>query len=256
MASQSRLSIFGGRRSVSRRSVSGKDIEQLPYLNAEEVQSRRATGPELNFNDANFADYLQHREFEDVIFGNDNPSNFIPQYSHPHPSGALGPSCENPPRPPPPSETVQGPQPDLAKYKSELFKVHMRRVEKESREVVVTCNYCNKDFKWNKSGGYGTYWKHINTKHPVKAQQEHSRGQYQIFKYTSPNHNLFKYNDVNNREQLARIVATEHLSFSFGEKTDFSKYCHNALNPAACRVPRTTLKRIMCDIYKKEKKKH
>ncbi|KAL5862402.1 hypothetical protein ACOSQ4_003698 [Xanthoceras sorbifolium] len=81
---------------------------------------------------------------------------------------------------PPPSETVQGLQSDLAKYKSELFKVHMRRVEKESGKVVVTCNYCNKDFKWNKFGGYGMYWKHINTKHLVEAQHERSRGQYQI----------------------------------------------------------------------------
>ena len=97
----------------------------------------------------------------------------------------------------------------------------MRRVEKESGEVVVTCNYCNKDFKWNKSGGYGTYWKHINTKHPVEAEHERSRGQYQISRYTSPNHPLFKYSDVNNREQLARMAATEHLPFSFDEKTGF-----------------------------------
>ncbi|KAL5738363.1 hypothetical protein ACOSP7_031124 [Xanthoceras sorbifolium] len=130
----------------------------------------------------------------------------------------------------------------------------MRRVEKESGEVVVTCNYCNKEFKWNKSEGYGTYWKHINTKHPVEAEHKRSRGQYQISRYTSPNHILFKYSDANNREQLARMVATEHLPFRVGEKTDFLKYCHNALNPAACRVPRITLKRTMCDIYKKEKK--
>ncbi|KAL5790056.1 hypothetical protein ACOSQ2_004944 [Xanthoceras sorbifolium] len=69
---------------------------------------------------------------------------------------------------------------DLAKYKFKRFKVHMRRVEKESGEVVVTYNYCNKYFKWNKSGAYGTYWKHINTKHPVEAQHERNRGQYQI----------------------------------------------------------------------------
>ncbi|KAL5773734.1 hypothetical protein ACOSQ2_013658 [Xanthoceras sorbifolium] len=98
MASQSRPSISGGRRSVSRRSVSGRDIEQLPYLNAGEVQSRRTAGLEANFDE-----YLQHRQSEEVIFGNDTPPNFTPQYSHPHlsGSGAPGPYCENPPPPPP-----------------------------------------------------------------------------------------------------------------------------------------------------------
>ncbi|KAL5838687.1 hypothetical protein ACOSQ3_015856 [Xanthoceras sorbifolium] len=140
---------------------------------------------------------------------------------------------------------------DLSKYKSKFFKGHIKRVEKDGL-VIVVCNYCSKDFKWNKSGGYEMHWKHINSKY--QAEAHHQRGQHQISSYTSPNYPLFKYTDQNNRDQLARMVSTEHLPFSFGEKTDFLKYCHNALNPAACRVPRTTLKRIMCDIYKKEKK--
>ncbi|KAL5779573.1 hypothetical protein ACOSQ2_010310 [Xanthoceras sorbifolium] len=128
----------------------------------------------------------------------------------------------------------------------------MNRVENDGL-VTMVCNYCSKDFKWNKYGGYMTYWKHINSKHPAEAH--HQRGQHQIARYTSLNHPLFKYTDQNNRDQFARMVATEHLLFNFGEKTGFLKYCHNTLNPSACRVPKTTLKRTMCDIYKKEKKK-
>ncbi|KAL5847296.1 hypothetical protein ACOSQ3_010820 [Xanthoceras sorbifolium] len=251
MASPSRPSIFGGRKSISegRRSVSNRNAEQneqVPDLNVQEVQSRHF--PEYN-NDRNFAEYLQKREFEEVIFGNETPFNFNLDCSHP--SSGSGPSSA--PTLPIPSETVQMPQaqPDLSKYKYELFKVHMKRVEKDGL-VIVVCNYCSKDFKWNKSEGYGTYWKHINSKHPAEAH--HQRVQHQISRYTSPNHPLFKHIDQNNRDQLARMVATEHLPFSFGEKTSFLKYYYNALNLVACRVPRTTLKRTMCDIYKKEKK--
>ncbi|KAL5856459.1 hypothetical protein ACOSQ3_003917 [Xanthoceras sorbifolium] len=98
--------------------------------------------------------YLQEREFEEVIFDIKTPINFNPDYSHPSSGG--GPSSS--PTLPIPSETVQLPQgqPDLSKYKSELFKFHIKRVEKDGL-VIVVCNYCSKDFKWNKFGGYGTY---------------------------------------------------------------------------------------------------
>ena len=51
------------------------------------------------------------------------------------------------------------------------------------------------------------------------------------------------------------MVAVEHLSFSFGERVGFINYCRRALNPAACRVPRTTLTSTLKKIYLKEKKK-
>ncbi|KAL5823950.1 hypothetical protein ACOSQ4_021850 [Xanthoceras sorbifolium] len=146
MASPSRPSISGGRKSIfgGRRSVSNRNAEQneqVPDLNVQEVQSRPF--PEYN-NDRNFAEYLQEREFEEVIFGNETLINFNPDHSHPS-SGGGPPSAPNLPIP---SETVQLPQgqPDLSKYKSELFKVHMKKVEKDGL-VIVVCNYCSKDFK-------------------------------------------------------------------------------------------------------------
>lgn len=42
--------------------------------------------------------------------------------------------------------------------------------------------------------------------------------------------------------------------FLLVKKNGFIGYCHKALNPAACRVPRTTLTRALFKIYKKEKK--
>ena len=50
------------------------------------------------------------------------------------------------------------------------------------------------------------------------------------------------------------MVAVEHLSFNFGEKVGFINYYQKALNPSACRVPRTTLTCTLFNLYKNSKK--
>ena len=41
----------------------------------------------------------------------------------------------------------------------------------------------------------------------------------------SANLSNFYYSDKKNREELAKCVAVDHLSFSFGEKLGFNNYC-------------------------------
>ena len=53
--------------------------------------------------------------------------------------------------------------------------------------------------------------------------------------------NYFICSDANNRDELARMVAVENLSFNFGENVGFINYYQRALNPSASCVPRTTL---------------
>ncbi|KAK2645870.1 hypothetical protein Ddye_021065 [Dipteronia dyeriana] len=115
----------------------------------------------------------------------------------------------------------------------------MKKVMKPNGTCWAVCNYCIKEYKWTKSGGYGTYRKHITTRHPTELAK--GNAQSQISRFSTSDTQLFKYSDQANREELARMVVVEHLPFSFGEKVGFIKYCHKALNPAACRVPRTTL---------------
>ena len=138
--------------------------------------------------------------------------------------------------------------------KSDLFNVHMKKVTKSDGSLAIVCNYCSKEFKWSKSGGYGTYRRHINNIHPTEAAKSKAKGQAQISRYASANNQLFRYSDANNREELARMIAVEHLPFNFGEKVGFVNYCQKALNPSACRVPRTTLTRTLFSLYKKSKK--
>ncbi|KAI9157863.1 hypothetical protein LWI28_029274 [Acer negundo] len=64
----------------------------------------------------------------------------------------------------PPETDEDEPDPKLSK--SDQFVKHMKKVRQENGSYVATCNYCKKVYKWSKSGGYDTYRKHIQTKHP------------------------------------------------------------------------------------------
>ena len=131
----------------------------------------------------------------------------------------------------------------------------MKKVTKSDGSLEIVCNYYSKEFRWSKSGGYDTFRRHINNTHPTEVAKPKAKGQAQISKYASANDQLFRYSDANNREELARMVAVEHLSFNFSEKVGFVNYCQKALNPSACRILKTTLTRTLFNLYKKSKKK-
>ena len=61
--------------------------------------------------------------------------------------------------------------------KSDLFKMHMKKVTKSNESLAIVCNYCSKEFKWSKSGGYGTYRRHINNTHPTETTKSKAKGQ-------------------------------------------------------------------------------
>ena len=130
----------------------------------------------------------------------------------------------------------------------------MKKVTKSDGSLAIVCNYCSKEFRWSKSGGYSTYWRHINNTHPTEAAKSKAKSLTQISKYASANDQLFRYSNANNREELARVVAVEHLPFNFDEKVGFVNYCQKTLNPSPYRVPRTTLTRTLFNLYKKVKK--
>ena len=109
----------------------------------------------------------------------------------------------------------------------------MKKVTKSDGSLAIVCNYCSKEFRWSKSGSYGTYRRHINNTHPTETAKSKANGQTQISRYAFANDQLFRYSDANNIEELARMVAVEHLTFNFGEKVGFVNYCQKALNPSA-----------------------
>ncbi|KAK3198166.1 hypothetical protein Dsin_021581 [Dipteronia sinensis] len=61
--------------------------------------------------------------------------------------------------------------------KSDLFVLHMKKVTHEDGSTVVIRNYCKKVFKWHKSGGYGSYRKHITNSHPDAHAKSSSQSQ-------------------------------------------------------------------------------
>ncbi|KAK2638186.1 hypothetical protein Ddye_025981 [Dipteronia dyeriana] len=213
----------------------------------------------ISFDNTAYHEFLQRQAYLESLNypANPNPPLIISELNASQPSPSPNPDnmtsqSENIP------DFVTDPnfeeelQKDKKHAKSDIFVLHMKKVTKPDGTCWAVCNYCSKEYKLTKSGGYGTYMKHITTRH--LAELAKGSIQSQIFRFSTPNTQLFKYSDQANREELARMVVVEHLPFSFGEKVGFIKYCQKALNPAACRVPRTTLTRTMYDIYKKEKR--
>ncbi|KAK0584865.1 hypothetical protein LWI29_019958 [Acer saccharum] len=78
----------------------------------------------------------------------------------------------------PPEVELQDKEDLIRKWnKSDLFTKYMKKVRKEDGNYVAACNYCTKTYKWCKSGGYGTYWKHIETKHLDAITKTRSQSQ-------------------------------------------------------------------------------
>ncbi|KAK2661271.1 hypothetical protein Ddye_007804 [Dipteronia dyeriana] len=97
---------------------------------------------------------------------------------------------------------------DKKHLKSDLFVLHMKKVTKPNGTCWAVCNYCPKEYKWTKSGGYSTYRKHITTGHPAELAK--GNAQSQISRFSTPDTQLFKYSDQANREELARMLYDEY----------------------------------------------
>ncbi|KAK2657797.1 hypothetical protein Ddye_010849 [Dipteronia dyeriana] len=66
---------------------------------------------------------------------------------------------------------------DKKQTKSDLFILHMKKVTKPDGTCWAVCNYCSKEYKWTKSGGYSTYRKHITTRHPAELAKGNEQSQ-------------------------------------------------------------------------------
>ena len=86
---------------------------------------------------------------------------------------------------------------------SNLFEVHMKKIEKSDGTKIVVCNYCSKEFKWSKSRSYGTYRRYVNNLHPIETARSKLNGQTHIVRYSFLNIQLFRYSDANNREIIS-----------------------------------------------------
>ena len=207
-------------------------------------------GQAVSYDDLNFHQFLQDR------FGSDppsapNPPLTIPEFNEFDPAQNTPPENLSNSNPTASSDAFFAGEGEEEKpMKSELFKVHMKKT-KVDNGFQIQCNHCSRKYNVGRTFGYGTLWAHIKKSHP--SEYAVANNQTQISRYATPSNQLFRYTTENNREQLALMVATEHLPFGFGEKVGFINYCQNALNPAMQRVPRSTLTRTLHNIYSREK---
>ena len=136
--------------------------------------------------------------------------------------------------------------------KSEIFTKHFTKEIDVNGKSQAKCNYCPKSYQYKMGDGYGKYHKHLRKFHPQELGIDNK--QTQITGFATSNLSLFRFSEERHRNELAKMIAIEHLSFSFGEKLGFKKYCQNSLNPQFKNVPRTTLRRTLKNIYNQGKK--
>ncbi|KAK3218710.1 hypothetical protein Dsin_012680 [Dipteronia sinensis] len=149
------------RHSISRNSITGKGLMSEPVPNLP-VQPDN-----IGFDNVSYHEFLQRQAyFQSLNYPvNPNPSLIIyePEASHlsgPAPNPNITSQLENmPDHPPDPDFEVPHTEEILEKAekqpKSDLFVYHMKKIAKEDGTMTVVCNYCHKEFKWSKFGGYG-----------------------------------------------------------------------------------------------------
>ncbi|KAK0581450.1 hypothetical protein LWI29_007554 [Acer saccharum] len=141
----------------------------------------------LGHNDSTYHDYLQRRAYaEDLGLNFPTPPLIISESDPNDNTPNLTSQSENMPDiDTPPDFGFDTPEVDLEREedliqkqsKSDLFVKHMKKIRSEDGSITVACNYCNKVYKWSRSGGYGTYWKHIEAKHPEAVIRMRSQTQ-------------------------------------------------------------------------------
>ncbi|KAK3225978.1 hypothetical protein Dsin_005840 [Dipteronia sinensis] len=130
-------------------------------------------GDDVSYNDRLYHEFLQSQ------FGSDLPRSPNPPLiisDEPDPNLYDPDSNENLSTPQPPSnEFVAGEE--EKPMKSDLFKLHMKKIQLDDGMIQIKCNYCSKIYRTNKSFGYGTYWNHIRKNHPSELVKTSNQSQ-------------------------------------------------------------------------------
>ncbi|KAK2646619.1 hypothetical protein Ddye_021814 [Dipteronia dyeriana] len=150
-------------------------------------------GEDVNYNDRLYHEFLQTQ------FGSDPPLNPNPPlfFSEPNPNTSI--SNENistPSTMSPLSDEFDAGEEEKS-LKSDLFRVHMKKVELDDGIIKIMCNYCPKTYKTVKSFGYNTYWKHVIRHHLSELVK--ASNQAQISRHLS------KWNIRKRREMCANL---------------------------------------------------
>ncbi|KAK3180700.1 hypothetical protein Dsin_000089 [Dipteronia sinensis] len=117
-------------------------------------------------DDVSYDDRL-YRKFFQIEFGSNLPPSPSPPIIIPDPN------LYNPGSPS--DEFVAGEKEKA--IKSDLFKLHMKKIQLDDGMIKIKYNYCSKTYKTNKSFGYGTHWNHIRKNHPSKLMKASNQSQ-------------------------------------------------------------------------------
>ncbi|KAK0577180.1 hypothetical protein LWI29_029121 [Acer saccharum] len=206
--------------------------------------SMKGKGPmvdNLGHNDSTYHEYLQRRAYaEDLGLNCPTPPLILSESDPNDNTPNLTSQSENMPDiDTPPDFGFDTPKVDLEREedliqkqsKSDLFVKHMKKIRSEDGSITVACNYCNKVYKWSRSGGYGTYWKHIEAKHPEAVIR--MRSQTQIPSDATKYYPILAMIDKNIFSTPVSTVAVEQEFSAGGNILDEKRLC---LTPKALQI--------------------
>ncbi|XP_012833474.1 PREDICTED: uncharacterized protein LOC105954344 [Erythranthe guttata] len=75
------------------------------------------------------------------------------------------------------SSTTEGTGDDVSK--SDIWRLHYKKIEKADGTCRAQCNYCKANYAFKKGDGYGSYWRHLRNNHPQALGIDKSQTQLQ-----------------------------------------------------------------------------
>ena len=121
---------------------------------------------------------------------------------------------------------------EMSRGSASIIWQHFTKQHLEGNDYNLICNHCKKVYRFTTGSGYGTYRRHLASKHPTEFGID--TRQQQIPKFVDSNtSNLFRYDRNNYEEELAKFTVVEHLAFNFGENFGFNTFVQNACTPQA-----------------------
>lgn len=136
---------------------------------------------------------------------------------------------------------------------SEIFTVHFKKVEMVTSgitQIKAFCNYCDKVYIYKPGNGYGTYRKHFPSKHAAQMGKDRSQSQlnFQAGQQGLFEAQLFKYNEMVARNEMAKLCAQESYPFGFADSEGWENRQKKTFNPAIRKFSRASITRKVVEL--------
>lgn len=135
------------------------------------------------------------------------------------------------------------PPPPLSFYSEDLFELHFKKVldlaPATAGELRITCNYCDRVYKFKAGEGYGTLVHHLYTKHSdeiINQSEPATSSEGSTGSFPS----IFRYSHSRAKKAIAKLICSMSLPFDFAASDSFEETMKH-FNPHAKKISRSEI---------------